>query len=316
MIPGNNIPTSNIAFVVQQQPVQPQPIVLVQTTPNVTFPFIQQPPPPQQQILVINNNPSLDLVYSHGQPHIISTTSHTHNQPTLNMTMIPQQFAINSNHNMCINRPTQMPNLNMHHIPTMPSLPSAPPSMLLRHKQLTVSDAKIGHVNVARCQNVQQTQRPVSRSMNPDSNPVNKLFECAVCGKKYKYLCNYKLHYKIHTDDCYKCSFCGKKFGRKSNYKEHERVHTGETPYECRFCSKKFKQRHGWMSHLRRHTGQKPFHCDICDEQFSVRQNLSIHKRTHTGERPFECDLCPKAYRQKSALNSHIANVHQKAASK
>ena len=73
-----------------------------------------------------------------------------------------------------------------------------------------------------------------------------KPFVCQECGKGYKYLCNYRSHCKIHTDDAFVCKFCNKRFGRKSNYKEHIRIHTGESPYKCKYCDRKFKQHHGY----------------------------------------------------------------------
>ena len=83
-----------------------------------------------------------------------------------------------------------------------------------------------------------------------------KLFVCKECGKGYKYLCNFRSHCKIHTDDAFVCQYCGKRFGRKSNYKEHVRIHTGEAPYKCKYCDRTFKQHHGWKDHMRVHTGE------------------------------------------------------------
>ena len=89
-----------------------------------------------------------------------------------------------------------------------------------------------------------------------------KLFKCEICGKAYKYLCNYRSHSKIHTDEAFVCEYCGKRFGRRSNYKEHVRIHTGETPYKCEFCGRCFKQHHGWKDHLRNvHTAGMMYLC-------------------------------------------------------
>eukprot|EP01083_Nonionella_stella_P096141 270175_1 len=139
---------------------------------------------------------------------------------------------------------------------------------------------------------------------------TEKPFVCGICGKGYKYLCNYRSHAIIHTDDAFVCQYCNKRFGRKSNYKEHVRIHTGEAPYKCEICSRTFKQHHGWKDHMRVHTGEKPYLCKVCGKRFTVGHNLNVHMRIHTGERPYTCQICKKSYRQKSAYNSHIKHVH------
>eukprot|EP01084_Bolivina_argentea_P314947 545559_1 len=153
------------------------------------------------------------------------------------------------------------------------------------------------------------TQETMKRGRHIPSN--QKPFICKICGKGYKYLCNYRSHCKIHTDDAFVCQYCNKKFGRKSNYKEHVRIHTGEAPYKCEVCNRKFKQHHGWKDHMRVHTGEKPYLCSLCGKRFTVGHNLNVHMRIHTGERPYTCNICKKSYRQKSAYNSHIKR-HQK----
>eukprot|EP01084_Bolivina_argentea_P238988 401573_1 len=82
-------------------------------------------------------------------------------------------------------------------------------------------------------QNNPFTNEPVAMpSQKPSGKIPNKMyndsmvkkdakFQCEICHKQYKHLCNLKTHFRIHTDNCYKCKYCGKKFGRKSNCTEH-----------------------------------------------------------------------------------------------
>ena len=62
------------------------------------------------------------------------------------------------------------------------------------------------------------------------------------------------------VDRPFQCACCGKRFRHKPNLIAHRRVHTGERPHQCPECGKRFTNKPYLTSHRRIHTGEKPYH--------------------------------------------------------
>ena len=69
-----------------------------------------------------------------------------------------------------------------------------------------------------------------------------EIFECTICGKRFKSLLGHKNHQSIHTytEASFKCDSCEKSFFSKLRLKVHEKIHTSEKSFKCESCNRSF----------------------------------------------------------------------------
>ncbi|XP_039622411.1 zinc finger protein with KRAB and SCAN domains 7-like isoform X2 [Polypterus senegalus] len=200
----------------------------------------------------------------------------------------------------------------------------------------TQLDFKCSALPVVKLTRVDALWKTPQKCHNDTVNNVNKLHNCAECGKSYKKKIRFEEHQRIHTGEkphvcryCgksfrklisfkrhtlthkgekpYCCNVCKKRFRKKSRFQEHHRIHTGEKKYVCSKCGKQFRLKSSIQEHLNIHSGEKPYSCPKCEKSFKKRKNLLTHQILHTGEKPFDCPDCGKTFRKKKCLQKHQA---------
>ena len=144
--------------------------------------------------------------------------------------------------------------------------------------------------------------------LEPPKKP--DLFECTICGKKFKKLHNLNRHTRNHKEEKpFTCDHCDKKFKHKSTLITHKQIHTGEKPYQCDQCGKTYAQFANLYNHKKYHADVRPYGCDQCEKRFVGLTLLKAHQRVHcVGEKVenrFKCPICMKTFFRKSSLNSH-----------
>ncbi|OXA37883.1 Zinc finger protein 26 [Folsomia candida] len=113
------------------------------------------------------------------------------------------------------------------------------------------------------------------------------------------------------------CYFCHKTLSAKTSpsifkLSNHIRLHTKESPFTCPFpdiCRMSFKTQKKLTVHKSQHEngGQKPWKCDQCEGSFKTKSALASHViDMHTTERPFKCTLCPASYKRVTLLKLHL----------
>jgi len=136
-----------------------------------------------------------------------------------------------------------------------------------------------------------------------------RLFECAVCHKRFLSSRYLFLHMNIHGSK-YKCPECGRCLKSAHDLAAHRRSHSGEKPFRCTICGKHFAKLHGLARHGRTHSGERPYRCLLCDKAFCGSGDLNRHTRVHLGHRPYRCSQCERTFSQSGNLQQHVRNVH------
>lgn len=107
-----------------------------------------------------------------------------------------------------------------------------------------------------------------------------RLFECHVCGNKYKKRSALESHMVVHRLSnairfkCphKKCEFHTKGFGRKDVFGRHMEERHGESrPHHCTICGQRFKRADHLKGHVARHNGDYKFKCPHSGCKYAVR---------------------------------------------
>lgn len=147
-----------------------------------------------------------------------------------------------------------------------------------------------------------------------------RLYECYVCGVKYKRLFSLKNHVVLHYDGkTFQCKICAEKFAHQSALTKHIRskhangtkVRINRIKFQCKDCTFETANKDHFRNHFQTHHTRETLHsllsCKICPKTFSTKSSYQQHMRVHL--KLFKCDSCPKAFSIQSRLNRHSA-VH------
>ncbi|KAK0149669.1 Zinc finger protein 500 [Merluccius polli] len=119
-------------------------------------------------------------------------------------------------------------------------------------------------------------------SMGAGGGAATRGYICALCGKAFARLHQFKLHQQSHKRRrAFWCGVCGKSFQCSSHLNIHHRTHTGEKPYGCGQCGKRFTQQSSLRVHQRTHSGERPYSCTQCGKTFILLHHLKRHRIIH-----------------------------------
>ena len=162
------------------------------------------------------------------------------------------------------------------------------------------------------------SQNPCLKSDIRIKKTKKKLYECAKCDKKFKYLSWLKNHVlSIHDKSKpFVCEVCGFQSFRKANLERHKLIHSDVRDFQCRYCNKKFITATNLKSHERVHTGEKPFKCKECS--YASNQATHLHNHVifrHSKKFPYKCCICEKGFVSPGLLQKHESRCKKRVKS-
>ncbi|KAG0410279.1 hypothetical protein HPB47_012596 [Ixodes persulcatus] len=136
--------------------------------------------------------------------------------------------------------------------------------------------------------------------------------KCDICGKIYKDQYILKMHVKmVHmpVEVLFECSVCLKKFNRKAHLKRHVRTHNPTKPFKCQLCDYRGCERSDITKHMLIH--EEPKHtCDICGRCFRHIKNKELHLKRHKGQKDYKCGVCEFYGYTFTDIRKHIERKH------
>ncbi|CAL4065705.1 unnamed protein product [Meganyctiphanes norvegica] len=188
---------------------------------------------------------------------------------------------------------------------------------------------------------------PFSRHLS--SHEITEGKCCKICNKILSSEINLKRHMLIHTGKPFICEVCGRGFTGHYMLRDHllnqhnqptkkEELQTyfqcsacksflassGALAYHqarehtCDHCKEKWPCRASLRNHVmadhdniqKNYNGQ--IVCRFCDETFLYRHSYINHMVKHNDEKLYECGICDKKISNKTSLQFHIKQVHEK----
>ncbi|XP_023239647.1 zinc finger and BTB domain-containing protein 14-like [Centruroides sculpturatus] len=141
----------------------------------------------------------------------------------------------------------------------------------------------------------QKTSRHSNETEINDGTEAAEPMECYLCKRKFKFLCRFQEHMKIHCEQKpYQCVKCHHSFKRKTDLARHIRIHT--KPLSCNFCLQKFAFRWQLTKHAKVHSQDGPFHCDTCREKFQNETSLQDTTDRCLNKKTACCEVCSKSF--------------------
>lgn len=177
-----------------------------------------------------------------------------------------------------------------------------------------------------------------------------KVYQCADCGKMFKFKEKYNWHIKMHmrakglTDEeakmklYYECDKCEKRYTQPFALKQHMMDEHEKVVRKCSMCFLTFTKwtelrKHKIIAHstdeniVCQYCGKRcvnsharkqhelvhkdpEFQCRFCDKYLKTKAALEQHRIMHTGEKPFPCAVCSAQFTSHGGLGQHMRGVH------
>ena len=134
------------------------------------------------------------------------------------------------------------------------------------------------------------------KSRNKKKQPKGKgVFECGICGKKFAYKENLKVHIDaVHMVRKYSCQYCDKTYSRLQTLKGHIKVYHEGLHFKCSKpnCNESFQRKNQLKAHMMSHQGKYLFICSTCSKGYNHKSDYEAHCNTHLVNKPYKCGQC------------------------
>ncbi|KAJ0170085.1 hypothetical protein K1T71_014691 [Dendrolimus kikuchii] len=142
-----------------------------------------------------------------------------------------------------------------------------------------------------------------------------KIYQCYYCGEGFKHVSGRYRHMDVYhkpVEKLFECSICNKKFREKVVLTRHMATHDNKR-LDCKYCEKKYKNETCLKLHLLKHENKQKYKCTVCGVKRCTSQSLRIHMLyKHSKERPYRCEVCNLTYKCPQDIEKHNASQMHK----
>lgn len=146
-----------------------------------------------------------------------------------------------------------------------------------------------------------------------DEEKSDLLYECDLCGKRYRYKSNLKDHIEAqHMNNYFSCNSCRKKYKSKKLLHAHIRAeHCDLKPILCEVCGRFNKNLLYHKKHHKRCTLREiDASCSVCNQILYSKRVMQDHMLLHIDEKHYICDVYSMAFAQRQGLYKHWQKKH------
>ncbi|XP_031633576.1 zinc finger protein 786-like [Contarinia nasturtii] len=140
-------------------------------------------------------------------------------------------------------------------------------------------------------------------------------FECYLCPHQCfdKGHLNQHMQLKHWGQKLFDCAVCEKRFGRKGDLKKHLATHAKPSPFRCAKCYRLFSKEGDRKAHEER-CHRRLQQCYLCKDLKTDSRQLKLHMLNyHTGEKPFPCKLCDARFAMQATAKHHMKTIHRQS---
>ncbi len=177
-----------------------------------------------------------------------------------------------------------------------------------------------GTYTCSQCKNHFSNERSANRHVKQSKDIKAYITECKLCDYVSDRAGVIVAHLKrMHIEKQYKCELCELSCITLHHLRDHMKTHSLLKPHKCPYCGKGQNSDKALVTHIRNaHDNMSGITislvCHLCGKTFKKPRHAKNHAIVAHGDKHYVCTICGMGYSFKTALKSHMNNIHKKIA--